>query len=420
MTGSRSSLSLSPRRQRRGWLRPLGILLVVVLVLVGLWATAIGGLYAYAWAQLAPEDVPALRDDGFAALGAAGAAAPTDATTVLVLVTADRDPTVPREPELVAPPVLVQAGGPREATAALVLPLELPVAVEGLGERPLAAVQTEGGADLLVRTLTDHTGVRIDHVVSATEEALPRLVEAFGPLEVCGTAGCREVAADEVRADLAAGDVASQVQTAADVLRAVASEFDVRRAATAPLEAKRVVDVLRDEVRTDVSLRPGELLPLADALATAVGIEVDEVPLIVNPQTDEVVPLLEPAQVRFQHLRDGTSFTGGDAAEEEHDLLRGVEVAVLNGAGVDGLAGRVQLELETGGFRVVGTGNAPSFGRDTTTISYPEGDPVVELAAVRLAESLEGAELDRLTREPTFEGEPVDVLVIVGADRDDS
>jgi hypothetical protein len=419
VTGSRSSLSLTPRRQRRGWLRPLGIVLVVVLVLVGLWAAAIGGLYAYAWVQLAPEDVPVLRDDEVAALGAAGATAPAGATTVLVLVTADRDPTVPREPELVAPPVLVQTGGPREAAATLVLPLELPVAVEGLGERPLAEVQTEGGADLMVRTLMDHTGVRIDHVVSATEEALPRLVEELGPLEVCGTGGCRQTSADEVRADVVTGDAAARVQATADVLRALAAEFDAVRAATAPLEGKRVVDVLRDEVRTDVSLRAGDLLRVADGLSAAATVEVDEIPLIVNPQTEEVVPLLEPAQVRFQHLQEGTPFTGGDVAEEEEDLLRGVQVAVLNGAGVDGLAGRVQLQLEAEGFAVVGTGNAPSFGRDTTTISYPEGDPVVELAAVRLAEALEGAELDRLTREPTFEGEPVDVLVIVGADRDD-
>jgi hypothetical protein len=108
--------------------------------------------------------------------------------------------------------------------------------------------------------------------------------------------------------------------------------------------------------------------------------------------------------VRYEHLRQGTSFAGVDGEAEEEDLLRGIEVAVLNGAGVDGLAGQVQVLLEASGFRVVGTGNAPSFGRETTTISYREDDPVAELAAVRLAELLEGAQLDPLTRDLTFEG----------------
>jgi hypothetical protein len=108
-----------------------------------------------------------------------------------------------------------------------------------------------------------------------------------------------------------------------------------------------------------------------------------------------------------------------DGEAEEEDLLRGIEVAVLNGAGVDGLAGQVQVLLETSGFRVVGTGNAPSFGREATTVSYREDDAVAELAAVRLAELLEGAQLDPLTRDLTFEGNAVDVQVIVGADRID-
>jgi hypothetical protein len=72
-------------------------------------------LWIHAWLQLGPDDIPALTDEEEAALGAGGATAPDDATTVLVVLTEDRDPTVPREPGLVGSPVLVQTGGPGRA-----------------------------------------------------------------------------------------------------------------------------------------------------------------------------------------------------------------------------------------------------------------------------------------------------------------
>jgi hypothetical protein len=415
--GSRSSLSLSSSRQRRGSLRPLTIVLGVLVTVLAIWALVLGVLWIHAWLQLGPDDVAALTEEDGEALGTGGATAPSDATTVLVVVTEDREPTVPREPALVGSPVLLQMGGSREGAAALLLPPELPVMVDGGGERSLAEVQAAGGADLLVRTLTDHTGVRIDHVVSATADLLPRLVGELGPLDICTSAGCGRPTADELRAELAVADDRDRVRLTADVLRAVGAALGPAWAATDPVEAWRVAELLARDVRTDVSLRPGDLFDLADALTTETPLEIDELPIVVNPQTETIVPLLEPAQVRYEHLRQGTSFTGVDGEAEEEDLLRGVEVAVLNGAGVDGLAGQVQVLLEASGFRVVGTGNAPSFGRETTTIAYPEDDPIAELAAVRLAEVLEGAELDPLARALTFEGDPVDVQVIVGADR---
>jgi hypothetical protein len=400
-------------------MRPLLILVGVLLTAVAIWALAVGVVWIHAWLQLGPADVPALTDEEAAALGAAGATAPGDATTVLVVLTEDRDPTVPQEPAIVGSPVLVQTGGSREGAAALILPPELPVMVEGEGERSLAQVQAAGGADLLVRTLTDHTGVRIDHVVSATADLLPRLIDELGPVEVCTSAGCARPTAEELRAELAVADDRDRVRLTADVLRAVGGELDPVWAVAAPVEAWRMTELLARDVRTDASLRPGELFAVADALATQTPLEIDQLPLFVNPQTEGVVPLLEPAQVRYEHLRQGTSFAGIDADAEEEDLLRGIEVAVLNGAGVDGLAGQVQVLLEASGFRVVGTGNAPSFGREATTIAYREDDPIAELAAVRLAELLDGAQLDPLARDLTFEGNPVDVQVIVGADRID-
>jgi hypothetical protein len=89
---------------------------------------------------------------------------------------------------------------------------------------------------------------------------------------------------------------------------------------------------------------------------------------------------------------------------------------VLNGAGVTGLAGRIQTELEASGFTVIGTANAPIFDRERTVVSYREDEEAAAFAAIRVSEALGGVELDPLAGRPTFEGEEVDLLVTAGGD----
>jgi hypothetical protein len=413
-----STTRVSPRRRAA---RVVGVLVGLVVAVVVGWALVVGALWVYAWFQLGADDVPVLSEGDDDALGAVGAQAPDGATTVLVALTDEVDPTLPREPELAGPLALVQFGGPRETPAVLVLPRDLPVDVDGLGERTIEEVQLEGGADLLVRAVVDYTGVRIDHVASASIDALPRLVDAVGDLEVCGSAGCDEPTGEDVRAQLSTSDEEEQLRVVGDVLRALGDRLDARTAITSPLTGRRVVDAVADEVVTDVSLRGTRLLDLAATLAEVEELDIDEVPLVVNPETGAVLPMEEPAMVRFQHLQEGTPLDGSGLGTEdlEADLVAEAEVAVLNGAGIDGLAGQVEVELEASGFVVIGTGNAPTFDRTETVVNYVGDDPVLEYVASELASTLGGASLEPLDEVPTFEGEPVDLLVTVGEDAED-
>lgn len=412
-----SSSRPSPGRKVARVLRVL--LAIVAVVLLG-WALVVGALWAYAWFQLGADDLPALDSASTDALGVTGADAPDEATTLLVTLTAEVDPTVPRPPALEGPPLLVQFGGPRPTPAVLALPRELLVTIDGLGDVTLEQVQDEGGADLLVRSLVDYTGVQIDHVVSASIDALPQLVDAVAPLEVCGTTGCREPTGADVRAQLRTNDVDAQLRVAGDVLRALGGRIDRQMAVTSPLATKRVIDVVSDQIMTDVSLRGAQLLAMMPSLADLGPLDVDTVPLVINPETGRVVPLQEPAMVRFQHLREGTPLDGSgtDDQDLESDLIADVEVAILNGAGIDGLAGRAQVALEASGFVVIGTGNAPAYDRTTSVVHYRGDDEVVAFVAARLAETLGDLTLEPLTADPVFEGEPVDLLVTLGEDLD--
>lgn len=412
------TLSFSEIRRPRGArvARGVGIAIAVVVSLLLVWGLVVAGVWSYAWVRLGGEDIPALREDGLATLGsdAQGPRAPEGATTLLIALTDAVDPTIPRPPALEAPLVLLQVGGPRERPAALLLPQDVPIA-DGVA---FADVQVEGGTDPLVRAVVDYTDVAVDHVVSLSIDALPRLVDAVGPVEVCRSDGCSTPVGDEVRTQLLRAEGEELALLVADLVRSLAVALDTRWAVTSPRQARAVIGVIAEEVVTDASLRGTGVLQLSAVLASPVRLEVDTLPVLTNPASGEVVTPPETFLVRLEHLRDGTPLTeaGGSTQELEEALLDGIEVVVLNGAGVDGLAGRVQVELESAGFVVIDTGNEPAFDRQRTVVSFDVDDDAAAFAAVRIGEALGGVELDGISQRPTFEGEEVDVLVRAGED----
>ncbi len=407
--------SATPRRERR-WLTVVGAVVLAVVLATGVWAATLAGLWGYAWLRLGGDDVAVAGDEDAVALGTEPPQAPTGAVTVLVALTEEHDATLPRPPRLLGPVVLLQYGGGREVPAVLVVPGELEVDVDGDGAVPLHEVQRGSGVAGVARALVDYTGVRIDHVAAVSVEVLPRLVEATGAVEVCTRDGCRTPDADEVRESLTTAD--DVVEEATAHARAVASQLDRRWAATSPLQVRRVIDVVASQVSTDASLRGGALLDVFAGISAATTLDVERLPVLVDPGSGEVMSQPEPSMVRFQHLREGTPFSPQDAGEDElaADLLAEVSVAVLNGAGVDGLAGRIEGRLTSEGFFVVGTGNAPEFDVEATVVHHVDGDAATSFAAARLADVLGDVRMEALDAPPTFEGEPVDVLVTVGAD----
>ncbi len=419
MTPSRSlALSSGPRGPGRAASRALTFVGAVGVALLLVWALVLLLLWGYAWFRLGGIDLRAL-DDETAPLGAAGAQAPADAVTVLVTLTESRDPTRPVEPDLVAPVALVQVGGTRDAAAVLLLPNELQVTVDGQGEQSLDEVHAEGGTDLLAQAVIDYTEVRIDHVVSMTVDAMPRLVDLVGTIEFCLPDGCREADSAAVAAGQRDPDPEVVVRTVAGAVRGAAQAFETRSAARSPLTAKRAIDVVAEEFITDVSLRGRELVRVAETLARSVPIAVDTVPVLRNPSTGALIPLDEAAMVRFQHLRDGTPFEARELTDELSAVVAGgVRIAVLNGAGIDGLAGRVEARLIAEGLRSMGTGNAPTFDQATTVVTYTTGDARIETAAILVAELLDDARLEPVPDPLAFEGEEVDLIVTAGSDLD--
>lgn len=380
---------------------------VWVLLLVWVWATT--------WFALDGDEVSTLRPDVLS-LGATGARAPEDATTVLVALTAPMDETRPRPPELAGPILLVQVGAGRDLPAVLVVPSSLVVTVDGSGELELDEVQAQGGIDLVVRALMDYSEVRIDHAIALSVDLLPGLVRALGPLEVCGVLGCTTPTPDEVRAWQVDPDPTEAVRRATDVVRAVSGALTLQDTALSPIATRRAVRLIDAQAVTDVPLRVAPLLRLSAALTEPVRLDIEVLPVVADPSTGRSIVLAEAAMLRFQRLQQGQGFEGIDPVLDMAELKREVDVAVLNGAGIDGLAAVVAEDLAAEGFVIAGTGNAPGFEEVRTVIRYRAGDDRAEQVALLLAEALEGALVEPGERTPTLEGEVVGIEVTLGTD----
>lgn len=415
MTDLRPTFAVRERRRGRRVPPWFAALLSALAAVAAVWVLLLVWVWGTTWFALDGDDVSTLRPDVLS-LGATGARAPEGATTVLIALTAVMDETRPRPPELAGPVLLVQVGPGRDVPAVLVVPSSLLVTVDGAGELTLDEVQAEGGIDLVVRALMDYSEVRIDHAVALSVDLLPGLVRVLGPLEVCGALGCTTPTPDEVRAWQVDADPTEAVRRAADVVRAVSGVLTVRETALSPIATRRAVRLIDEQSMTDVPLRVAPLLRLATVLGTPVRLDIEVLPVVANPSTGRSVVLAEAAMLRFQRLQQGGGFEGIDPVLDMAELKREVDVAVLNGAGVDGLAGTIAGELTAAGFTVAGTGNAPGFEEVRTVIRYRAGDDRAEQVALLIAEALDGALMEPGERTPTLEGVVVGIEVTVGTD----
>lgn len=91
--------------------------------------------------------------------------------------------------------------------------------------------------------------------------------------------------------------------------------------------------------------------------------------------------------------------------------LTGLPVEVLNGAGIQGIAGVATTRALAAGATVTQTTNADSFDHATTVIAY--GDPAHAGAATELQTALGGGQLEE---DPTLVGDGVAITVIIGED----
>ncbi|CCG04964.1 LCP family protein [Blastococcus saxobsidens] len=266
------------------------------------------------------------------------------------------------------------------------------------------------GAQLLIRTISQLTGLQIDHYAEVDLLGFFNLSSVVGGVEVnlCEPAqdsfsgvdldaGVQTISGEQAlafvrqRHGLPRGDfdrIVRQQTFIGGMIRKMLSDnvlLDLGK-------QRELVGAAADSLTVDQSL---DLFELAGQMqsATAGNVEFQTVPNVGTDQEDgKSIVRLEDEDT----LHD--FFAQLSAAPEEEDAPSSeapatvdpstVEVDVYNGSGISGLAGKAADALTAGGFAVGATGNASSMDHEQTEVRHAAGD---EALAQTVAAAIPGA-----------------------------
>jgi LCP family protein required for cell wall assembly len=281
------------------------------------------------------------------------------------------------------------------------------------------AEKSAQGAQLLVQTLSQLTGLRIDHYAE---------VDLLGFFELSNVVGGVEVnlceAVDDRQWSGAFFPAGPQTITGADALKFVRQRHNIGKTSNDFDRIRRqqvfLAGVLRKVLSDDVLRNPGkqqelvravsealtvddhlDLMELAQQMqsVTAGSIDFQTVPHEPDTETVEgagsVVRLADTATLRsfFAELSADPQPAAAAAAPTTEAAAptvvpADVPVEVLNGSGTKGLAAEAATGLTAAGFPVTGTGNADAMSYDVTEIRFAAGDDAL---AAALAAAVPGA-----------------------------
>jgi LCP family protein required for cell wall assembly len=252
------------------------------------------------------------------------------------------------------------------------------------------AATTIDGQGCLVETVSQLSGLPIRHAIKIDFLGFREVVDATEGVDVCLD---RPIADRDAGIDLPAGcqrlrgsdalgfvrvrkidDDLGRIQRQQQFLKALAKEVAQPSTVLNPFRFYGVAGAMGGALHADEGLSSVDLIRLGlGARGIANGrIATETVPAVpANVGGAAVLQVSQPdADNVFERFRSGAIFdevpSGGDAVAPED-----VELDVLNGSGIEGLAGQTAEALEARGFTVREVGNAPAT--TTTVVRHPEG-----------------------------------------------
>jgi LCP family protein required for cell wall assembly len=272
------------------------------------------------------------------------------------------------------------------------------------------------GAQLLVKTISGLTGLKIDHYAEVDLLGFFELTEVVGGVEVNL---CKAV--DDRRYSGAVFPAGKQVISGADAVKFVRQRHGLPRVDLDRIVRQQVFigGVLRKMISEDVLLDLGRQRELAQAASSALTVDRDLQLLDLAEQMQSVTA----GSIEFQTIPivtpDGRDDQGRSIVQlEDEETLHAVfadlsaepeepapsptseapatvapsdiTVDVFNGSGTSGLAGSAAEALTAAGYGIGSTGNADSMDYARTEIRYAAADKAM---AKTLATAVPGAKL---------------------------
>jgi LCP family protein required for cell wall assembly len=282
----------------------------------------------------------------------------------------------------------------------------------GVFER-LNATFSAGGAPCLWKTLEQETGIRIQHFVEVNFAGFQSIVNDVGGVPVClpfainnaqsrlhlsagkhVVSGTQALAFVRLRENIGEGSDTQRIQRQQYFLAAVMQKLKSTNLLAQP---SRIYNVVRDAAKsltTDSGLDLSTMLRIADSMKSLSSSAVQFITVPVVPYPGDPAAELSWAQPAAHRLfaaieadRDLPKTAKGNPSASTMPTVSPakVQVQVLNGAGVQGLASTASAALTSKGFKVVGQGDAANFNYTSNVIEYSSPAQLPEVNTLKSA-----------------------------------
>jgi len=285
----------------------------------------------------------------------------------------------------------------------------------GVVER-LNATFSAGGAPCLWKTLEQETGIRIQHFMEVNFAGFQSIVSDVGGVPVClpfainnpqsrlrlsagqhVVNGAQALAFVRLREDIGEGSDTQRIQRQQYFLAAVMQKLKATNLLSQP---SRIFNVVRDVAKsltTDSGLDLSTMLRIANSMKSlsSKSVQLVTVPVVPyagdptaelsweQPQAARMFRAIEadrelPAKANHKGKAKAKSATAEPTVSPAK-----VDVQVLNGSGVSGVAGVTATGLTAKGFTVTGTGPAANYGYTSSVIQYSSAAQLPEVNTLK-------------------------------------
>jgi LCP family protein required for cell wall assembly len=297
------------------------------------------------------------------------------------------------------------------------------------------ATFADGGPGCLWETVEETTNIHIDNFVELTFEGFEKVINDLGGVNVCLPAavddpksgldlsagphhvfGPEALAFWRTREDVGEGSDLQRIQRDQFLMAALLQGIERSGLLTSPTKVSKVIGDVARNMTTDKGLDQARMLTIAEGLRhlTSQNVQFVEVPTQTYEPNPAWVQWTSQASQLFSQVAHDTTIPKAPAKKKPVATAATVSpatvnVKVLNGSGLQGVAAEGSADLTSRGFNVVGSGNAQNFNYTKSVVEY--GSPADLAAATTVKNEFSDVEI---LQEPGLA--PGTIVVILGSD----
>jgi LCP family protein required for cell wall assembly len=258
------------------------------------------------------------------------------------------------------------------------------------------ATFADGGPGCLWETVEETTNIHIDNFVELTFEGFEKVINDLGGVNVCLPAavddpksgldlsagphhvfGPEALAFWRTREDVGEGSDLQRIQRDQFLMAALLQGIEHSGLLGSPSKISSVIGDIARNMTTDKGLNQSRMLSIAEGLRhlTSQNVQFIEVPTQTYEPNPAWVQWTSQASQLFSQVAHDTTVPKAAAKKQPAAAATTVSpakvnVKVLNGSGLQGVASEGSADLTSRGFNVVGSGNAPNFNYTKSVVEY--------------------------------------------------